>query len=93
MTGTIDANLQVGSSGTLMVGEMMGCFIADTLVTLADGTTKDIQDVKIGDQLKAVDGVNTVVSLLRPQLGKQSVYAINNKDSFFTANHPFLTTK
>ena len=92
MAGNMDANLQVGQDGTFLVGEM-GCFIADTLVTLADGTTKDIQDVKIGDKLKAVDGVNTVVSLLRPKLGKQSVYAINNKDSFFTANHPFLTTK
>jgi hypothetical protein len=33
------------------------------------------------------------MKLLRPTLGNQSVYAINNTESFFTANHPFLTTE
>jgi intein/homing endonuclease len=59
---------------------------------MADGSLKPIQDIKVGDTLKAVNGLNTVVSLLRPLLGHQDIYAINGKNAFFTANHPFLTT-
>lgn len=70
-----------------------GCFVADTLVTLANGNKKPIQDIKIGDKLKSVSGVNTVMELLRPKLGNQPVYSINGDRGFFTANHPFLTTQ
>ncbi|MGC4129252.1 MAG: Hint domain-containing protein [Bergeyella sp.] len=85
----VDGN---GSPATLFVGPTPGCFIADTLVTMADGSQKNIQDIVVGDKLKAVDGVNTVQSLLRPILGDQPVYAVNGEEAFFTANHPFLTT-
>jgi Hom_end-associated Hint len=69
-----------------------GCFIADTTVLMADGSSQSIQDIKVGDKLKAVDGTNTVLSLIRPTLGHQDIYAINGQEAFFTANHPFLTT-
>ena len=69
------------------------CFVADTLVTLADGSSKPIQDIAVGDELKAVSGSNTVIALIKPLLGNQNIYSINNKDAFFTANHPFLTTE
>lgn len=70
----------------------IGCFLENTQVTLANGSKKDIEDIKIGDQLKAVSGINTVQKLLRPKLGNQLVYSINKSEEFFTANHPFLTT-
>lgn len=69
------------------------CFIAGTVVTLADGSKKAIENIKVGDKLKAVKWYNTVIALIRPLLGNQDVYAINNTDAFFTANHPFLTTE
>jgi hypothetical protein len=59
---------------------------------MADGSSKSIQDIKVGDTLKAVDGNNTVLSLIRPTLGRQDIYSINSQKAFFTANHPFLTT-
>jgi len=59
---------------------------------MADGSSKSIQDIKVGDTLKAVDGNNTVLSLIRPTLGHQDIYSINGQKAFFTANHPFLTT-
>jgi hypothetical protein len=60
---------------------------------MADGTIKKIQDVSLGDKLKSVDGysINTVQKLIRPLLGNQNLYSINNEYTFFTANHPFLT--
>ena len=67
--------------------------MADTRVTLADGSSKLIQDIRVGDKLKAVDGSNTVIALIQPLLGDKNLYSINNKDAFFTANHPFLTTE
>ena len=70
----------------------MWCFIAETKITLADGSTKNIEDIKVGDKLKAVKGSNTVIALIRPTLGNQDIYAFNNQKAFFTANHPFLTT-
>lgn len=70
-----------------------GCFIEDTKITMANGTVKNIQDVKVGDSLKSMSGKNTVLKLLRPKLGNQGVYSINNSDAFFTANHPFMTTE
>jgi hypothetical protein len=82
-TGTCSLDTTVG----------WGCFIADTIITMADGSKKSIQEIKVGDRLKSVDGDNTVKSLLRPLLGHQDIYSINNQDAFFTANHPFLTTQ
>ncbi len=59
---------------------------------MADGSSKAIQDITVGDKLKAVNGTNTVLSLIRPTLGKQDIFSINGQKAFFTANHPFLTT-
>ncbi len=70
-----------------------GCFLADTRVTMSDGSKKAIQDIKVGDELKSVDGKNKVQALIRPKLGDQQVYSINGSKAFFTANHAFLTTK
>lgn len=71
---------------------MSACFTSDTKITMADGSHKDIQNIQVGDKLKAVSGTNTVLKLLRPKLGNQPVYSINGGRDFFTANHPFLTT-
>ena len=54
---------------------------------------KKIQDIIVGDVLKGVSTTNTVVALIRPQLGNKHLYAINDTHEFVTANHPFLTTK
>lgn len=67
------------------------CFIADTMVTLADGTKKDIQDIKIGDVLKGEKTDNTVLGLHRPTLDGK-LYSINGGRYFVTEEHPFKTT-
>ena len=86
------ASVTTSSTCTLDTTVGWGCFIADTLVIMADGSSKAIQDIKVGEKLKAVDGINTVVSLLRPLLWNKDIYSINGQKAFFTANHPFLTT-
>ena len=70
------------------------CFLSDTLITMADGTQKVIQDIKVDDKLKGQYGINTVLSLkkLHARPYKGLIYSINNSRPFVTIAHPFLTT-
>ena len=69
-----------------------GCFTPDTLVLLADGTTKPIKDIAVGDVVMNADGSSTnkvvfiekVASNLLPML-----YTPTSKlQPFATVNHP-----
>jgi len=60
---------------------------------MADGSTKDIEDVEIGDLVLGKDGVyNEVLAFERPMLGERELYSINGSAHFVTPAHPFLTT-
>ncbi len=76
----------VGSSGPFA-----SCFIADTGVTMADGTNKNIQDVQIGDVLRGQTSNNTVLGFHQPKLGEKELYSFNGGEYFVTAEHPFMT--
>ena len=67
------------------------CFIADALVTMADGSTKRIQDVIEGDVVKGNTGDNNVLEV-KITRGPFYLFSINNSDHFVTSSHPFLTT-
>jgi len=69
------------------------CFIAGTMVKMADGTDMKIEDVVPGDLVKGKDGNNKVRSLDPTTLGNRKLYAFNGSNNFFvTAEHPFWTT-
>jgi len=69
-----------------------GCFTANTLVTMADGTTKSICDVKVGDKVKNYNGtkVNTVqyIEYLPDTLLKALYTPTPDFAPFATVNHP-----
>ncbi|MFA6386614.1 MAG: Hint domain-containing protein [Candidatus Paceibacterota bacterium] len=67
------------------------CFIADTVVQMADGTTKNIQDVNIGDVLKGEKTNNKVLGFHDPKLNSKKLYSFNGGRYFVTAEHPFKT--
>jgi hypothetical protein len=70
-----------------------GCFIAGTQITMADGSTKSIEDVVIGDQVIGRDGaINTVQEYIRPLLGDRTLVGFNGGLPFITNDHPVLTT-
>ena len=74
------------------------CFLPDTKVTMADGSLKNIQDVKIGEKVVGRNGeVSPVLGIHRPSVrqsaGGSKVYAFNGGRFFVTAEHPFLTTE
>lgn len=70
------------------------CFTADTMVTMADGSEKQICDVEIGEVLLGMDGEeNVVLRFDRPVLGKRAVFSFNGGKPFVTHEHPFMTSK
>lgn len=68
------------------------CFVAGTLIDMADGSTKVIEAVAIGDRLKGKDGaINTVQHFIRPVLGNRKLVGFNGGTPFMTNDHPVLT--
>jgi len=71
------------------------CFIAGTEITLANGDSKNIEDIIVGDEVigwKDGERSNGVVSELKPTiLGDRNLYNINDLKITFTDEHPFLT--
>lgn len=68
-----------------------GCFLEGSLVAMADGSFKQIENVEIGDLLLGSFGeINTVLALHRPILGAGYVVNINNEHKT-TAHHPHVT--
>ncbi|SCK13828.1 MULTISPECIES: polymorphic toxin-type HINT domain-containing protein [unclassified Streptomyces] len=76
------------------------CFLAGTDVLMADGTTKDIEDIKVGDKVRAADpetgetGSRTVTRLIRTEDDKHfNELSIATEDGVqkldATFEHPF----
>lgn len=69
------------------------CFTAGTQVILADGSTKNIEDVQIGEVLLGQAGAhNTVLAFDHVTLGDRKLYSFNGGRFFVEDEHPFLAT-
>lgn len=67
------------------------CFLAGSLVTLGDGSTKAIEDVLVGDiVLGAFGELNEVLALHRPLLGDTIMCKLNDEHST-TSHHPHIS--
>jgi len=80
-----------GSQGSTLTGGHGSCFTAGVKVKMADGTDKNIEDVKIDEEILGQNGVNTVVDYDRPKLGDRKLYSFNGGKAFVTDEHPFMT--
>lgn len=68
------------------------CFIKGTQVELADGSPRNIEDLKPGDKVRGVSGsVNRVKSVLTPKLGGRQLWSFRGGEPWVTWEHPFLT--
>ena len=75
-----------------ITGSVAPCFFHDALVTMADGSTKKIEDVRVGDMVLGAFGEhNQVLALHRPLLGKNTMTNINN-DHHTSSHHPHIST-
>ncbi|HDO19864.1 MAG TPA: hypothetical protein ENG74_03965, partial [Thermoplasmatales archaeon] len=83
--------------GRFHVNESSSCFLAGTKIEMADGTTKNIEDIQVGDRVKSYDektgewkvGVVTKVFHHSPEeMG--DYYLVINNELRVTPNHPIL---
>lgn len=67
------------------------CFLAGSLVQMADGSVKVIEDVKVGDLIVGAFGeVNAILALHRPLLGTGKMCKMNGEHSS-TNHHPHVS--
>ena len=67
------------------------CFLAGALVTLADGSTVPIENIRVGDVVLGAFGeLNTVLALHRPLLGANTMTAIND-EHHTSSHHPHIS--
>lgn len=75
-----------------ITGSVAPCFFRDAIVTMADGTTKVIEDVRVGDIVLGAFGEhNQVLALHRPLLGNNTMTNINN-DHHTSSHHPHISS-
>ena len=68
------------------------CFVAGTLVLMADGTKKKMEDVNVGEVLLGQDGShNKVIEQDFVPLNGRQLIGINNSGPFMTPEHPMYT--
>ena len=71
--------------------EVHPCFLAGSLVHMADGTTKPIEEVQVNDLVTGAFGeINKVLALHHPILGKSEMCKINDEHST-TNHHPHIS--
>jgi hypothetical protein len=66
------------------------CFIAGTAITMADGSTKNIEDIVTGDEVIGFDNaIHTVLAKRETTLKDRSLISINGGLYFATCDHTF----
>jgi hypothetical protein len=69
-----------------------GCFIGTTLVLLADGTSKPLSELRVGDMLQGKTQIN-IVTANSAYVVQSPLYRINDSaEAYVTGTHPFYTT-
>ncbi|MBO0406300.1 hypothetical protein [Aeromonas hydrophila] len=70
------------------------CFMAGTPILMADGEERPIETLRIGERVRDQYGrSNQILAIERVLLGERRLYGLNRLAPFFTAEHPFLTTR
>lgn len=69
---------------------LQSCFLGEVAVTMADGSTKRIDQLEVGDRVQGKNGVNRVTAT-RDRATGEALYSFNDGEPFVTAGHPFWT--
>ena len=86
---TLTAYTSCGNANTSV--NVQPCFLVGSLVQMADGTIKAIEDVCVNDLVLGAFGeINTVLALHRPLLGTALMCKINEEHST-TNHHPHIS--
>lgn len=85
-------NDKVGKADEFASDCNCSCFVAGSLVLMEDGTLKPIEQVKIGDKVWGLSGINTVVQLKRPILANRKLLEMADGSLRWSDEHPFWTS-
>lgn len=85
-----------GGGGEGGGGQGPTCFVKGVLVTLSTGIQIPIEDVKIGNFVLGLNGINKVVGydcpmLIIDNIREGNLYGFNGLDKFVTSEHPIMT--
>ncbi|HDX8390440.1 TPA: hypothetical protein RQN18_004277, partial [Aeromonas dhakensis] len=70
------------------------CFVTGTRILMADGKERPIETLQAGERVRDQYGCsNLILAVERVLLGARRLYGLNRLAPFFTAEHPFLTTR
>ncbi|MNJ40834.1 Hom-end-associated Hint [compost metagenome] len=70
------------------------CFVAGTRILMANGSERPIESLQPGEQVLDQHGqINRILAVERVILGNRRLYGLNHLPPFFTAEHPFLSTR
>lgn len=70
------------------------CFVVGTRILMANGSERPIESLQPGEQVLDQHGqINRILAVERVILGNRRLYGLNRLPPFFTAEHPFLSTR
>lgn len=70
------------------------CFVAGTRILMANGSERPIESLQPGEQVLDQHGqINRILAVERVILGNRRLYGLNRLPPFFTAEHPFLSSR
>lgn len=81
------------TSGPPINGMPQCCFSPNSIVTMADGSKKQIKDVSIGEKVLAKSGINTVIDMGKPWLLDRKLLGFSGIEPFMAEDHPIMTTE
>ena len=88
-----NSDKRISKSDAYRIPRFGGCFIAGSMVLMADGVWKEIEFVIIGEKVMGLNGViNTVTKLHHHPVAQQVICTIDNLISL-TDTHPMLTVE
>lgn len=65
-------------------------FLAGTLIRMADGSLKKVEEIELGDALRGSQDTVNVVDMSNYE-SNSKVYRLNEEEYFITAEHPIMT--
>ena len=82
-----------GAVGSGPGGTVGDCLVPWAKITMDDGSFKEVENIKIGDRVKSMNGnINTVMKIRTPTVNTKLV-GFNGLDYFVTETHPLFTDK
>lgn len=78
---------------TALLSRLGCCFDPSAIVTMADGTKKRIDEVRIGESVLSKSGTNKVVDIATPLLLERKLIGFSGIKPFTAEDHPIMTTE